>query len=246
MFDYPLFEMPVLGQRMLFALDAPQIYHTSRNRPPAAEYLGRPPLIHLEGSMKMFCYQCQEAANAVGCDIRGVCGKEPETAQLQDLLLHIARGLSVFARALPEVPVATGRWLLDALFTTITNANFDDEAIAAKVRQGLELRDELRERVRARRPRPRGPPGARGHLQGERDGRAVGRGERRWRAANRERRRPLPARAVDLRAQGARRLRLPRARTLGQEDPTLVAFLYSALAPARSSRPTAGPDAGWC
>lgn len=96
--------------------------------------------------MSMFCFQCQEAAHGVGCDIRGVCGKEPETAQLQDLLLHVARGLSVFARVLPEVPVGAGRWLLDALFTTITNANFDDAALEGKIRKGLALRGELRDR----------------------------------------------------------------------------------------------------
>ncbi len=93
----------------------------------------------------MFCYQCQEAANGSGCEIKGVCGKGPETAQLQDLLLHVARGVSIFAKALPSKPEIAGHWLLEALFTTITNANFDDEAIAAKIVRGLSLRDQLRE-----------------------------------------------------------------------------------------------------
>lgn len=106
--------------------------------------------------MTMFCYQCQEAAHGVGCDVLGVCGKTPQTAQLQDALLHVSRGVSVFAGALPEVPTAVGRWLLDALFTTITNANFDDEAIEAKVQRGLLLRDELRERCRRAGLAPRG------------------------------------------------------------------------------------------
>lgn len=96
--------------------------------------------------MSMFCYQCQEAASGVGCDTRGVCGKVPQTAALQDMLLHVARGLSIFAGALPVVPIAAGRWLLDALFTTITNANFDDDAIEAKIHRGLALRDGLKAR----------------------------------------------------------------------------------------------------
>jgi hydroxylamine reductase len=91
----------------------------------------------------MFCYQCQEAANGSGCEIKGVCGKAPETAQLQDVLLHTARGVAVFAAALPEVDAAAGRWVLDALFTTITNANFDNEQISAKIRKGLEIRTQL-------------------------------------------------------------------------------------------------------
>lgn len=106
--------------------------------------------------MSMFCYQCQEAASGVGCDTRGVCGKVPQTAALQDMLLHVARGLSVFASALPEVPAAAGRWLLDALFTTITNANFDDDAIEVKIHRGLALRDGLKARCADARLTPAG------------------------------------------------------------------------------------------
>lgn len=90
--------------------------------------------------MSMFCYQCQEAANGSGCEIKGVCGKSPSTAQLQDVLLHVARGVSIFARMLPKVPDGAGHWMLEALFTTITNANFDDDQIEQKIKAGLQWR----------------------------------------------------------------------------------------------------------
>lgn len=99
--------------------------------------------------MSMFCYQCQEAAHGTGCEIKGVCGKTPTTAALQDALVHAARGVSVYAtavRAHGEVSVRTAEWLRVALFTTITNANFDDQAIFERVVEGLALRAELQDR----------------------------------------------------------------------------------------------------
>ena len=81
--------------------------------------------------MGMFCYQCQEAAHGQGCTIKGVCGKEPETSALMDLLLYGVRGLSIVNMALREQGKAdsrTDRVILDAIFSTITNANFDDDA----------------------------------------------------------------------------------------------------------------------
>lgn len=93
--------------------------------------------------MSMFCYQCQEAANGSGCEIKGVCGKSPTTAQLQDVLLHVARGVSLYANALSHVPQGASHWMLDALFTTITNANFDDAQIEAKIVAGFEWRTVL-------------------------------------------------------------------------------------------------------
>jgi hydroxylamine reductase len=80
----------------------------------------------------MFCFQCQETAFNKGCTIKGVCGKEPQTAALMDLLLYTSRGIAIIQKALRTKGLsdpAVSRFLLDALFCTITNANFDDEAL---------------------------------------------------------------------------------------------------------------------
>jgi hydroxylamine reductase len=95
----------------------------------------------------MFCYQCQETMKGTGCILRGVCGKDAETARSMDLLLFVARGVSVAAdlcrsNAL-EVPSAVNHFVTDALFATITNANFDKESILGRVRLGLSLRSQL-------------------------------------------------------------------------------------------------------
>lgn len=86
--------------------------------------------------MNMFCFQCQETAQGKGCTVRGVCGKEPQTAALMDLLLYAVRGVAIVNRSLREkgdADVKASRLILDALFCTITNANFDDEAIAGRI-----------------------------------------------------------------------------------------------------------------
>ena len=96
---------------------------------------------------KMFCFQCQETAHNTGCLIKGVCGKEASTARLQDLLLFVVRGISVAETLLRQrgeaIPAEVYHFNTDALFCTITNANFDDDSIAARVERGLSLRDEL-------------------------------------------------------------------------------------------------------
>lgn len=95
----------------------------------------------------MFCYQCQEAAQGVGCTIKGVCGKTPEVAGLQDLLVYQLKGLSVLSVALRQNDIefpAFNRFVVDGLFMTITNANFDDYRFESFVRKGFEWRNELR------------------------------------------------------------------------------------------------------
>ena len=97
---------------------------------------------------QMFCFQCQETAKNQGCLIKGVCGKLPSTARLQDLLLFVVRGISVAERLLRQNAINVEREIYvfntDALFCTITNANFDDDSIAARVEKGLQLRDRLK------------------------------------------------------------------------------------------------------
>ncbi|WP_274288450.1 hydroxylamine reductase [Prevotella corporis] len=96
---------------------------------------------------KMFCFQCQETAKGTGCTIQGVCGKKATTSRWQDLLLSVTRGIATIANALRGAGVATdervGDYMVEALFITITNANFDDQAILGKVDEGVALKKEL-------------------------------------------------------------------------------------------------------
>ena len=96
--------------------------------------------------MSMFCYQCQEAANNEGCTVKGVCGKQEDTADLQDLLVHVVKGIAVVADKAGELDKETGKFMNEALFVTVTNTNFDNEAIADKIREALKVRDELKEK----------------------------------------------------------------------------------------------------
>ncbi len=92
----------------------------------------------------MFCYQCEQTAKGSGCTIKGVCGKDAETAALQDLLVHTAIGLGQLAwpaRQLGVQDAELDRYVLEALFTTVTNVNFDPERIAAILRRGAALSD---------------------------------------------------------------------------------------------------------
>lgn len=102
----------------------------------------------------MFCFQCQETAKGTGCILKGVCGKNATTARYMDLLLFVVRGISVVADQLREnnVPVArkVDSFVVDALFCTITNANFDDESIVRRIDDGLQMRDSLKAQAAAR------------------------------------------------------------------------------------------------
>ncbi|MBI5882408.1 MAG: hydroxylamine reductase [Elusimicrobia bacterium] len=96
----------------------------------------------------MFCYQCEQAVGGKGCTKVGVCGKDPETAALQDALLRVATGISQYAhraRALSVKDAGLDRFVVEALFTTVTNVNFDPSRLEALVRQGGELRDKARQ-----------------------------------------------------------------------------------------------------
>ena len=98
----------------------------------------------------MFCFQCQETAKGTGCILSGVCGKTPEVANMQDLLLFVVRGIAVYNQALRKDGRSSARadkFIFDALFTTITNANFDKHAIIKKKKKGLELKKDLSNQV---------------------------------------------------------------------------------------------------
>ena len=100
---------------------------------------------------KMFCFQCQETAKGTGCTIKGVCGKEAETSKWQDLLLSVVRGVGTIQHTLGEnASKEVADFLVDALFSTITNANFDDQSILNKVDTGIALKKQLLETALSR------------------------------------------------------------------------------------------------
>ena len=90
---------------------------------------------------KMFCYQCQETAGCKGCSVRGVCGKTPEVAALQDLLIYVTKGCAALTTALrsegKEVSYEVNHRITLNLFTTITNANFDGAQITKRIADTL-------------------------------------------------------------------------------------------------------------
>ncbi|MBI6039339.1 hydroxylamine reductase [Clostridium perfringens] len=109
--------------------------------------------------MSMFCFQCQETAGCKGCTVRGVCGKTEDVAKIQDLLIFVTKGLATVAnegRKVGIVDKKVNRMIIDNLFITITNANFDFKAIEKRVKDTLVAREELKERVQAKGRNPVG------------------------------------------------------------------------------------------
>ena len=96
---------------------------------------------------KMFCFQCQETAGCKGCTVMGICGKKPEVAAVQDLLVYVTKGLGAVAAAWQSagkiVPSEIGHLITENLFITITNANFDEEAIKVQIDKTLIAKSEL-------------------------------------------------------------------------------------------------------
>ncbi|MDD4318244.1 MAG: hydroxylamine reductase [Victivallaceae bacterium] len=94
--------------------------------------------------MSMFCYQCQETCRNTGCTIKGMCGKESSTANFMDVLIHALRGIAVASeRSGKPVDNETGAFIAESLFVTITNANFSNERITAKIKEALAVRDRI-------------------------------------------------------------------------------------------------------
>ncbi|GAO31404.1 hydroxylamine reductase [Geofilum rubicundum JCM 15548] len=96
----------------------------------------------------MFCYQCQEASKNIGCSIKGVCGKSPEVANLQDLLLFVTKGVAWWSHQADVQSIehrAAEKYIIDAMFITITNANFDAHKISEQIEKGTDIQQELKE-----------------------------------------------------------------------------------------------------
>lgn len=100
----------------------------------------------------MFCFQCQETAKNTACTIKGMCGKPEDTSNLQDLLIYVCKGISIYGeklKAAGTVDREAGRFILEALFATITNAAWDDDAIVDRIQQGLKVRDAIKAKAGA-------------------------------------------------------------------------------------------------
>jgi hydroxylamine reductase len=95
----------------------------------------------------MFCFQCQETAKNTGCTVKGMCGKPEETANLQDLLIYVLRGVSVYGEKAKELGIfdkKTSLFIAQALFSTITNANWDNQRFISLIKESLKIREELK------------------------------------------------------------------------------------------------------
>ena len=185
--------------------------------------------------MSMFCNQCEQTAHGTGCTKIGVCGKTPEVAALQDLLVNAVRGLAVVAVDAETRGVDTaaeGAFTADALFTTLTNVDFDAASVAGKVDEAVALREALKDRVACcRRGRE-----LRRHLRELHAGRlrrGQDRAGRRVRLAVGHRRATRDIQSLQettlygMKGVGAYE---HHARQLGKTDPAIYSYLFKALA----------------
>ena len=100
----------------------------------------------------MFCFQCQETAKNQGCTVKGVCGKPEETANLQDLLIHVLKGIGVYGEKAGELGVldqATGKSVSESLFSTITNVNWEDDWFVSRIKGALNVREDIKNKFLA-------------------------------------------------------------------------------------------------
>ena len=97
----------------------------------------------------MFCYQCEQTTQGTGCTAFGACGKDPDTAALQDLLMYAVKGVSMYAHRARDLGLSDHDidvFVVEALFTTVTNVNFDDQRLIGIIKEGLALREQLKEK----------------------------------------------------------------------------------------------------
>ena len=102
--------------------------------------------------MSMFCYQCQETTRGTGCTVKGLCGKTEDVAQLQDLLIYTLKGIAIYATQAHEMGIVRAdvdEFIMEGLFSTITNANFDRTYFVARIHEGLNLREDLKHDIRS-------------------------------------------------------------------------------------------------
>src|SRR4051812_29502097 len=95
----------------------------------------------------MFCRQCEQAARGVGCDTMGLCGKDPKVSALLDLMVHGLKGVAVYAHQARELGAKdpeVDRFMLNGLFTRVTNVNFDPDDIARRLHRCYEIKEKAR------------------------------------------------------------------------------------------------------
>ncbi len=100
----------------------------------------------------MFCFQCQETAKNQGCTVKGVCGKPEETANLQDLLIYVLKGISIYGEKAKELDIEdrkAGLFIAEALFATITNVAWDNDRIIGLIKEALKIREDLKSKFMA-------------------------------------------------------------------------------------------------
>ena len=100
--------------------------------------------------MSMFCYQCQETTKGIACTIKGICGKTEDVAQLQDLLIYTLKGIATLATQARQMNIVrkdVDEFIMESLFSTITNANFDSNSFVTRIQDGLNLREDLQQNI---------------------------------------------------------------------------------------------------
>ncbi len=130
--------------------------------------------------MSMFCYQCQETVNNTGCTRVGVCGKKDDLANIQDLMIHTIKGISLYSSELNKLGYRSEKvdhFVLYGLFATITNANFDKGVFLDKIRRGLAIRDELKKKLAEMAPNVEVPERDEGTWFAESDEEMLAKGE---------------------------------------------------------------------
>ena len=169
--------------------------------------------------MSMFCYQCEQTAKGTGCTVAGVCGKQPDVATLQDLLVYAVKGIGYWAdlsRAVGGKDEEIDRFVIDALFATVTNVDFDPDAIAALVAEANRLHKKAKELFEKNNGRAFSgfvPAAAKLWVLPEDRAEQIKLGEEHGVKEGRvSRRHPLAAPDHPLRRQGVCRLRASRAR----------------------------------
>jgi len=98
----------------------------------------------------MFCYQCQETTKGIACTIKGICGKTEDVAQLQDLLIYTLKGIATLATQARQMNIVrkdVDEFIMESLFSTITNANFDSNSFVTRIQDGLNLREDLQQNI---------------------------------------------------------------------------------------------------
>jgi hydroxylamine reductase len=180
----------------------------------------------------MFCYQCEQTVKGEGCVKIGVCGKQPDVAALQDLLLYVTKGLSQVAVAGRKADLkdnAVNKYTAEAVFSTLTNVDFDADRFVALIREGVKLRDALKARLKAAGKTIGGP--AVDFVPGNDKAELAAQGEKLGIMADKELNADIRS-LRELLTYGIKGLAAyaDHARILGQEDDAVYRFIHEGLA----------------